>query len=88
MKTIKQLEKEIEEFIRVSDINNPSEEDLFPVLNDLKATLTQTKEIIKLIGGIFKKKEWLWIGEDDEINWDKSIFELEDKLLTKLRGEK
>ena len=71
MKTIKQLEKEIEEFIKVSDINNPQEEDLFPVLESLKSTLNQTKEIIKMIEEMYGdyKSEGI------------------KKILTKLRGE-
>jgi len=46
------------------------------------------QEVLKIIDEVFKNKKWLWIGEDDEINLEKSVIEFKEELKSKIEERK
>ena len=89
MKSIKELEQKIEFYKKEwekemkngnSNIAEGIDENLYP----LQEILKQTIAIKEMIEKIFRDNKWLWIGEDDEINLEKSVIELKEELLRKI----
>ncbi len=89
MKTIKQREKEIEEYRRTHKEDTYLEEQ--EKLVKLKATLTQTKEIIKLIDEALtnaRKKANSQIKDEQSMaHTHTAINQIDNELSKKIKGE-